>query len=206
MIPGVRLEKRETTLDLSGWQPTTDAELAAGAKKSRAVSHNKYTIVKIHDYATTFVHVAGSSSGITPEIECGGKCTMRARDVGNDRRTPNEYEIEFNIAKVPVNGKVDIEFDFVFWNAFQKPSQWWGGFRILHTTEVALYSIQFPTSNRPPKETLDYAYYDTDWRPYTDEVFATVANNDAGRVDKVTWKVPHPLSDRSYRIKWDWGK
>src|SRR5262245_54489182 len=55
-IPGIRIERRETILDLSGWQPTTEAELNT-VKKSLAVSRNKFSVVRTHVHAAKFIHV-----------------------------------------------------------------------------------------------------------------------------------------------------
>jgi hypothetical protein len=205
-IPGIRVDKRETTLDLSGWKETTAADIANHVKKSLAVSRNKFTIVRTREHATTFVHIIGSTSGITPEVDCHGQCRMVPRDPSKESRAPNEWNLEFEISDVPLDQSVVLEFNVSFWNAFQEPTQWWGGFRILHQTKSSTFSIQFPETRHPLPETLKYVYYDRQERSYDDEIRVSLRNDTVGRVAKLTWEVPYPSGDRSYRVKWDWSR
>jgi hypothetical protein len=205
-IPGIRVDRRETTLDLSGWQETTDADIANRVKKSVAVSINKFTIVRTHDYAAKFIHIIGTSSGITPEVDCKGRCERVPRDSGKESRAPNEWNLEFDISNAPLDERIEFAFNVSFWNAFQKPEQWWGGFRVLHQTKLSLYSIQFPQARRPLPETLVYYYVDRREHPYDDEIRSNVVTDPDGRVAKLTWEVPYPDGDRSYRVRWDWSK
>jgi Thoeris protein ThsB, TIR-like domain len=205
-IPGVRVEKRETTLDLSGWQETTAADIANRVKKSLAVSRNKFTVVRTHEHATNFIHLIGTTSGIRPEVDCSGRCRMVPRDLGRESRAPNEFDLEFNISTVPLDQRIDFAFNVSFWNAFQEPKQWWGGFRVLHATRSSVYSIRFPDTRRPHPETLEYVFFDKEERPYDEELRTSLVKDDSGRVIEVKWEVPHPSGDRSYRVKWDWSK
>ena len=205
-IPGIRVDNRETTLDLSGWQETTEADIANRIKKSVAVSRNKFTIVRTHEYATDFIHVIGTSSGITPEVSCSGRCRMVPRNSGKDNRAPKEWDLDFDISKAPLDKKIEFEFSVSFWNAFQTPTQWWGGFRVLHPTKSSLYSVQFPETRRPLPETVAYYYQDRQEHRYEDEIRSSVVIDGTGRVAKLTWEVPNPDGDRSYRVKWDWNK
>jgi hypothetical protein len=107
---------------------------------------------------------------------------------------------------VPLDEKIEFVFSVSFWNAFQVPEQWWGGFRVLHQTKSSFYSIQFPDAHRPLPETLVYYYYDSRAHPYDDEIHSLLVNDAEGRVAKLTWEVPYPSGDRSYRVKWDWSK
>jgi len=127
-------------------------------------------------------------------------------DSGRERRAPNEWDLVFDISNVPLETPVDIEFSVRFWNAFQDPEQWWGGFRISHPTELSLYSIQFPAARRPLPDTLAYYYYVSNWQPYDKELHAALVNDANGRVEKLTWEVLYPRGDRSYRVKWGWSK
>ena len=205
-IPGVRVEKRETTLDLSGWQETTETDIANRVKKSLAVSKNKFTVIRTHKHATNFIHLIGTTSGIRPEVDCNGRCRMVPRDLGRESRAPNEFDLEFDISTAPLDEKIDFDFSVSFWNAFQEPRQWWGGFRVLHQTRSSVYSIRFPDIRRPRPDTLTYVYFDKQERPYDEEIRTSFVNDDNGRVVEVKWEVPHPSGDRSYRIKWDWSK
>jgi hypothetical protein len=203
-IPGIRVERRETTLDLSGWQETAATEVST-VKKSLAVSKNKFSVVRTHLHASKFIHIAGTTSGLVPEVRCNG-CTLSPRMSAVAGRTPNEWSIEFDISNRQLDEKFDIEFSFLFWNAFQTRQQLWGGFRVLHATEVASYSIQFPTSRRPLPQTLVYFYVDSKEHVYDKELDTSLATDQAGRVEKLTWKVQYPNADRSYRVKWDWSE
>ena len=205
-IPGVRVENRRTTLDLSGWQETTADDIAKRVKKSLAVSRNKFTVVRTHEHATSFIHLIGTTSGIRPEVDCGGRCRLVPRNLGDESRAPNEFDLVFNISTEPLDRKIELEFSVSFWNAFQEPGQWWGGFRVLHETRSSAYSIRFPDTRRPSPETLKYVYFDRQERPYDEELRTSVIKDDNGRVTEVKWEVPHPSGDRSYRIKWDWTK
>jgi hypothetical protein len=204
-VPGVRVERRETILDLSGWKETTDADIRDKVRKSRAVSTNKFTIIRTHDYAKKFIHIAGTTSNTPPEVLCEG-CSLIRRDSNRANRAPFEWNIEFDISAMPLDEKFEIEFGFVFWNAFQTKDQWWGGYRILHATKVSLYTVRFPTSMHPLPESIGYYYVDTKDHPYDGELKLTSIKDAGGRVAEMTWEVPHPESDRSYRVRWDWSK
>jgi hypothetical protein len=205
-IPGIRVDKRETTLDLSGWRETTAADIDNRVKKSLAISRNRFTVVRTHEYTTTFIHIVGSTSGIAPVVDCRGQCRMVPRDPSRESRAPNEWNLEFDISNLPLDQSTVLEFSVSFWNAFQDPKQWWGGFRILHPTKSSIYSIEFPESRHPLPETLKYVYVDRQESPYDDEVRATLMQDADGRVAKLTWEVPYPSADRSYRVKWDWSQ
>lgn len=202
-IPGIRVDKRETTLDLSGWQETTETEIGA-VKKSLAVSHNQFSVVRTHLHATTFIHIAGTSSALEPEVRCAN-CRLVPRASKTAGRAPNEWNIEFDISKMPLDEKFEVEFEFLFWNAFQK-SQEWGGFRVLHATKVALYSVVFPSVRRPLPRSLAYFYVDSKQHPYDEDLRTSLALDGGGRVQKLTWEVPFPSADRSYRVRWDWSE
>jgi hypothetical protein len=203
LIPGVRIEKRETVVDLSGWQETTETDISSLLKKSLAVSSNKFTIVRTHEYATEFIHIVGTTSGIHPEVNCKG-CGVRPRNAGATARAPNEWDVVFDISSIPIEQEIELNLQVKFWNAFQNPSQWWGGFRILHSTEVATYSIVFPQTKHPRPETIELYYFDTKPHTFTKEQNSTSDQDATGRLQKLTWTVTNPIADRSYRVKWVW--
>ncbi len=66
LVPGLRVDRRQTILDLSGWKETTEADLRDKVHKSLAISNNKFTVVRTHDYAQKFIHIAGSTSETPP--------------------------------------------------------------------------------------------------------------------------------------------
>ena len=95
-IPGIRIENRETTLDLSGWQGTTETK-SKTVKKERAISRNKFQIVRTHEHATTFIHIIGTTSAIAPEVICDG-CEVERRGSKPGKRLKKEWEISFDIS------------------------------------------------------------------------------------------------------------
>jgi MTH538 TIR-like domain (DUF1863) len=202
-LPGIIVETRDTTLDLSKWRETTDDELANKVKKSLAISKNKFTVIRTGKQASEFVHRMGTSSGIKPEVQCSG-CRVEPRYAGDAARAPNEWDIVFDISDLQLEEKRTFEFSVLFWNAFQNPEQFWGGFRILHSTELSVFTIEFPPTRRPLPTTLAYSYFDKKEHPYDKDVEASLKTDETGRVAKVTWKVPTPRGDRSYRLRWDW--
>jgi MTH538 TIR-like domain (DUF1863) len=204
-IPGVRVEKRTTTLDLAGWRETSEAEIAGKVKKSSAFSTDRYTLVKTNPQAQNYVHIVGTSSAIPPDVTCE-RCMIVPRYRDEASRTPYEYRVIFDISSLKLEERTDFDYTTTFWNAFQTPQQWWGGFRVLFHTEVALYTIIFPPAKHPLAKTLDYYYVDTSEHPYGREVKATLDTDEGGRVSKVTWEVPYPITDRIYAIRWNWNE
>jgi hypothetical protein len=205
LVPGLRVDRRQTILDLSGWKETTDADLRDKVHKSLAISNNKFTVVRTHDYAQKFIHIAGSTSETPPQVKCSG-CSLVRREPSGANRAPFEWNVEFDISTMPLDEKFDIEFQFIFWNAFQTKAQWWGGYRILHDTNVSLYTVKFPNSKHPLPEAVSYYYVDSNEHPDDGDGKTTLDKDDDGRVAGLTWEVAHPEADRSYRIKWDWSR
>jgi hypothetical protein len=208
LIGGIAVEDRKTTLDLTGWQPTTDAEVAARLKRSKAVSTNHFTIRRTTARVTTFQHIMGTSSGIVPVVHnlSSLKQWVEVRSLDDRTRAPHEWSIMFDISRIPVDETVDIDFSVDFWNAFQTPDQWWGGFRVLHATASSTYTIKFPAAHRPRFETLSYVVKRTSETKYEAANETQVDQDDAGRVAAVTWNKQGPLGDTSYRIKWSWNE
>jgi MTH538 TIR-like domain (DUF1863) len=202
-IPGVRVARHVSTLDLSGWKETTQAEIDNGIKKSLAVSTVTYTVVKTQEYDRNYVHVIGTSSGIPPEINCRG-CEVEARTPDGASRTSHEYKINFDISKLGLEESEDLNCSIRWWNAFQSPDQWWTGFRVLYQTETTEFSIIFPPAKHVLPETIEFYYHDIKDHPYVGDLKALFAKDDAGFVSKIIWNVPYPSTDRSYRIRWNW--
>lgn len=205
-LPGIVVERRETTLDLTRWQETTDAEFEGAVKKSMATSTNRFVIVRTGKQATEFVHRIGTSSAIAPEVRCEVVCKVVPRHAGEAARMPREWDIVVDISNMALEERKELVFSVLFWNAFQAPRQWVAGFRILHTTELSVFNIEFPQHRRPLPETITYTYVDKEEHPYEREPSASVFTDERGRVAKVVWQVPNPRGDRSYRLKWDWAK
>src|SRR5262249_55757980 len=153
------------------WQETTPDDLATRVKRSMAISKNRFSITRTRKHASNFIHVIGTSSGITPEVRCNG-CRMVPRQSEGESRAPNEWDLEFDVSTLALDDEKEFEFSVIFWNAFQNPTQWWGGFRILHPTVLSLYSIQFPETRRPLPDTFQYLYVDSKEHPYNDDVLS----------------------------------
>lgn len=203
-IPGLRVESRETVLDLSGWRETTPAEVANLEKKSSALSRDRYTIVRTQLQARNYVHIVGTSSGIPPEITCT-QCEVLPRYPDDASRAPNEFKVVFDISSVKLEEKTDVVYTTKFWNAFQTPDQWWAGLRVLYQTETASFTIIFPASKRPQPNKIKYSYHDTKDHPLEVDKSVAIEKDDHGQVSRLTWIIPYPSTDRSYRVYWDWN-
>ena len=201
-IPGLRVESRETVLDLSGWQETTEAELKNHEKKSFAVSRDRYTVVRTQLQARNYVHIVGTSSGIPPEITCE-RCEITPRYPDDASRAPHEFKVVFDISNVKLEEKTDVEYTTKFWNAFQTPDQWWAGLRVLYQTETASFSVVFPARKHPAPDKIRYAYHDTQDHPL-ERANVALQTDEKGQVAQLTWTISYPSTDRSYRVYWDW--
>ena len=202
-IPGVRIERHATTMDLSGWKETTQSDIDNRVKKSLALSTHKYTVIKTQEYGRNYVHIVGTSSTIPPEIDCQG-CKVEPRTPDKASRTTYEYKVTFDISKLGLEESQDLNYAIKYWNAFQTPDQWWTGFRVLLQTDLTEFTVIFPQAKHPPAESVEFYYRDIKDHPYVGERKASFEMDDAGLVSKIIWNVPHPSTDRSYRVRWDW--
>jgi Caspase domain len=203
---GVKLLARRTTLDLREWKETSDDDIMRKRKQSKAVSVNEFTIERLHAGGKTFFHRIGTSSPIDPEIT-GTNCQLQVihKDISP---APREWNIVCDIQNEPIGQPISIRFRVTFWNAFQLSEQWWGGFRILHPTNLAAFRVVFPSSHRPVPSDISFAFKNAG--SARNEVVVPepgksriVVGHD-GRVDEVEWTVDHPDDDRSYRVYWNW--
>src|SRR5262245_48450467 len=103
-------------------------------------------------------------------------------------RAPNEWAIHFDISSVPIGKSVPIDFSVTFWNAFQEPSQWWGGFRILHQTKRMLYEIKFPPDKHPRSDSILYVTKsdENDEQPFDESPVSTVTYDAEGKVEAIS--------------------
>ena len=201
-VPGVRVARHATTMDLSGWRETSQADIDRLVKKSLAISIDKYTVVKTQEYGRNYVHIVGTTSKIPPEIICSCKIVERVPDGAS--RTTHEYLVTFDISELGLEESKVLEYSIKYWNAFQSPDQWWTGFRVLLQTETTEFTVIFPSTKHVLPETIEFYYHDTQDHPYVGELKVAFEKDDAGLVSKVVWSVPYPNTDRSYRIRWDW--
>jgi hypothetical protein len=202
-VPGVRVARHATTMDLSGWRETSQADIDRLIKKSLAISIDKYTVVKTQEYGRNYVHIVGTTSKIPPEIICSCKIVERVSDGAS--RTTHEYLVTFDISELGLEESKVLEYSIKYWNAFQTPDQWWTGFRVLLQTETTEFTVIFPPTKHVLPGTIEFYYHDTQDHPYVGELKAAFEKDDAGLVAKVVWSVPYPNTDRSYRIRWDWS-
>jgi MTH538 TIR-like domain (DUF1863) len=202
-VPGVRVARHATTMDLSGWRETSQADIDRLVKKSLAISIDKYTVVKTQEYGRNYVHIVGTTSKIPPEIICSCKIVERVSDGAS--RTTHEYLVTFDISELGLEESKVLEYSIKYWNAFQTPDQWWTGFRVLLQTETTEFTVIFPPTKHVLPGTIEFYYHDTQDHPYVGELKAAFEKDDAGLVAKVVWSVPYPNTDRSYRIRWNWS-
>jgi hypothetical protein len=206
ILGGVRIAERRTTLDLSGWKSVSEDDVARSIKRSRAVSRNHFVIERLEPEQGVFVHRMGTSSPIEPEVHCD-KCKVE-QVIKAVAPAPKEWDIIFDISREPVGPLIDIDFSVDFWNAFDSPDQWWGGFRILYATERAIFRVEFPKEHRPAGKTVTFGYIKANTRrrellqPNAED--ANVQSNPDGTVSSVMWTVQNPQPDRSYRVFWSW--
>jgi hypothetical protein len=203
-VPGVRVAYHETTLDLTGWHATTPAEVAERQRLSSAVAHDRFTIVRTQLQPPNYVHTAGTSSLIPLDIVC--KCEIEPRKFDEASRTPHEFLMKFDISQVPLETEAILEDTTTYWNAFQTADQLWAGIRISHPTDTAKFSIVFPPQRAPKPASIQLFYHDNKDHALDDLRGVTFVKDEAGGVTRLTWEIPHPTTDRSYRVHWDWDE
>jgi hypothetical protein len=206
VIAGVRIIERRTVLDLSEWRQTSENDIAQEIRRSLVVSRNTFVLERLDPEQRTFVHRIGTSSSIDPIVHCTGcRIVPVAKKVAPMQ---HEWDVVFPIGDLDVGDSITISFSVDFWNAFQSRDQWWGGFRVLHDTERAMFTVVFPDWKKPASNTLKYGYKkastgkDVSLIPRSEDVEQAADPN--GRVSQLQWTVDHPQPDRSYRVYWQW--
>jgi hypothetical protein len=228
--PGVEIVRRATTLDMRGWQETSEREISEDVKKSKVISHNEFLVERTGGGIPIFVHRMRTTSSVKPEVDCNG-CEVRkdaaeqaawfmrmlpfhdgAKSKSASTGKSHEWRIVFDISHTPEGQTTLVKFAVTFWNAFQRPDQWWGGFRVLHPTRHAQYSIVFPAQKRPFEASLSY-YYVKNYAgeqelPYVPEQGDSRSSetDPARRVTSTHWILGNPGINKSYRIKWRWER
>ena len=205
---GIQIMTRRTTLDLHGWRPTRGHDILSKVRRSRAVSHNRFEVERVNLAQRAFAHRFGTSSLIEPSVVCEGCRVDSLPDQGNPGM--REWDLVFDISQEKVNQPFPIEFSVTFWNAFQRSDQWWGGFRVLHPTDRAVYVIAFPPSKHPRPEVLVFESVaaaggePSPIKPKPEEVRYTLDKE--GGIDSLEWTLTNPLMNRSYRVGWKWDE
>jgi hypothetical protein len=202
---GVRVVERKTTLDLSGWQWTSSRDLESTQKLSRGLSTTSFTLRKTEPGAKYFVHTVSSASKVQPSIWCDSQPFRIVEANGQGASNIRQWNVLVDISKEPDDQPFTVNLVVTFWNAFQKKSDWWGGFRILQSTERATYRIVFPPEL--PATSVRFRYKDITADNMVDLDGATlnVTPTSSGEpVPALTWTVDNPLPDRSYQVAWTW--
>jgi hypothetical protein len=203
-IPGLRVTNHDTVLDLSGWRDTIAAQIARLEKRSSALSHDRYTLVKTQPQAKNYVHIVGTSSDIRPDIVCT-RCSITPRPPDGASRTPHEFKVLFDISDLKLEEETTIDYTATYWNAFQSADQLWTGLRVLYQTDRAKLAIIFPPTKHPASDTIKFYYHDNKDHDLDNVEGATLEKDEGGRVSRLTWVILSPSTDRSYRVRWDWN-
>jgi hypothetical protein len=118
-----------------------------------------------------------------------------------------EWDLVFDVQHQPIGTEISIVFSVDFWNSFQRPDQWWGGFRILHSTEKAIYTVVFPDEKKPKADSVQYRFVRSVSQKPESLVIKPMdlkIRSGKGLMERVTWTVANPQPDRSYRVYWAW--
>lgn len=128
---------------------------------------------------------------------------MRARDQGSSN--VHQWNVLVDISDEPNDQPFTVNLVVTFWNGFQKKSDWWSGFRVLHSTQTATYRVIFPP--RLPAADVGFRFKDITADEIVD-LDAVKLNVSPMPTDKpistITWKVDNPSPDRSYQVTWKW--
>jgi hypothetical protein len=203
----VRVIRRDSTLDLSGWKETTERDLQSGNKVSRGLSLTSFIVRKTVPGAKYFVHTVSSDSKATPSIWCDSHPfkVLQANDQGSSGT--HQWNVLVDISQEPDDSPFTVNLVVTFWNGFQTPSDWWSGFRVLHSTENATYHVIFPPDL--PTTNIKFHYKDVTANQ-TIDLDTTHLNVTPmphnGPTREFTWTVANPQPDRSYRVTWDWPR
>jgi hypothetical protein len=202
---GVRVVERNTTLDLSGWKRTSTGDLDADRKVSRGLSLNSFVVRKTEPGAKYFVHTVSSGSKTAPSIWCDSHPfrVIEADSQGSSKI--RQWNVLVDISQEPDDRPFTVNLLVTFWNGFQTRDDWWGGFRVLHATEVATYKVIFPPGLSATNAKFRYKDITSDELVDLDLTDLSVSPEPLTvPVQTLTWKVRDPQPDRSYQIAWTW--
>jgi hypothetical protein len=205
LTSGVRVIERRSTLDLSDWKATNERDLQTGSKVSRGLSLTSFVVRKTVPGAKYFIHTVSSGSKTDPSIWCDSHPfrIIRANDQGSSGT--HQWNVLVDISQEPDDVPFTVNLVVSFWNGFQKPSDWWSGFRVLHSTEKAIYRVVFPASL--PAANIGFRYRDIAANQMVDldpaKLAATLTPKGAA-TQEISWTVENPQPDRSYQVTWTW--
>ncbi|MCW2649906.1 MAG: hypothetical protein JWR32_882 [Mycobacterium sp.] len=202
---GVRVVERATTLDLSGWKRTSSRDLQAASKVSRGLSLTSFVLRKTEPGAKYFVHTVSSGSKTDPSIWCDSHPFRIVQAKSQGSSSTRQWNVLVDVSQEPDDSPFNVNLVVTFWNGFQKKSDWWAGFRVLHSTEKATYCIIFPPEL--PATSVKFVYKDIAAEQTFDLDTGTLQVTPVPGekpVQTLTWAVDNPPPDRSYRVAWTW--
>jgi hypothetical protein len=202
---GVRVVERATTLDLSGWKRTSSRDLQAASKVSRGLSLTSFVLRKTEPGAKYFVHTVSSNSKTEPSIWCDSHPFRIVPAKSQGSSSTRQWNVLVDVSQEPDDTPFTVNLVVTFWNGFQKKEDWWGGFRVLHSTEKATYRIIFPPEL--PATNIKFWYRDIPAKQDFDLDTGTLQVTpvpDEKPMQTLTWAVDNPRPDRSYRVRWTW--
>jgi hypothetical protein len=202
---GVRVVERDTTLDLSGWKQTNSRDIHQESKVSRGLSLTSFTLQKTHPGAKYFVHTVTSESRVAPSIWCDSHPFQVVEANAQGSSGLHQWNVLVDISQEPDDATFTANLVVTFWNGFQKPSDLWSGFRVLYSTEKAVYHVIFPPAL--PAADVRFRYMDMTANQTVDLDAAKLeVTSEPGKTptQKINWTVDNPQPDRSYQVTWTW--
>ncbi len=108
--------------------------------------------------------------------------------------------MEVDVSKYPVNRRFLLTVDVIYWNAFQRPKDWWAEMKLDNAgPELAIFWVEFPRE-RPVSNVEGWS-----WEKNEEE--RTKAPDKQLHIDKkkqlVRW-TPEPEANHTYRVEWKW--
>jgi hypothetical protein len=204
---GLRVVDRITTLDFANWRSISmqDYKTRSEMARSLVVSRNWFKIKRTRKEPSYFIHIYSTRSNVDPMFSCkpvACKSTVSATS-GSGLR---EFVLGFDLSDLKVGDTKEISFDVTFVNAFQCESEI-GGIRMLHDTEVAKFSILFPSSNKPRALDLERFFLENDQEGPLEKAdpYFTVSEVPDGTVNSLSWTLVRPITDRIYIVRWKWA-
>ena len=202
---GVRVVKRETTLDLSGWKQTSSRDLDAAVKVSRGLSLNSFVLRKTEAGAKYFLHTVSSSSNVEPSIWSDSHPFHIVQAKSQGSSGIRQWNVLVDVSQEPDDTPFTVNLVVTFWNGFQEKNDLWSGFRVLHSTDKATYRIIFPPDLRATN--VKFRYKDIPAGQTVDLDTGTLQvtlEPDEKSVQGLTWTYDDPVPDCSYQVTWTW--
>jgi len=202
---GVRVVERRTTLDLSDWKWMSSKDLQTDSKMSRGLSLTSFVLRKTESSAKYFVHTVSSGSKVEPSILSDSHPLRIVQAKNQGSSNIRQWNVLVDISQEPDDLPLTVNLIMTFWNGFQKKSDWWAGFRVLHDTEKLTSRVIFPPEL--PATNVKFRFKDITSDEIVDLDATTLkvalAPSEMS-VKELTWTVDNPVPDRSYQVTWTW--